>query len=82
MGNPLLVQLDQPADALDQLGAVKSGQAGPLSGAVQSHHVVVGSKHSDLVVMSSVGLHPFKQFLRVMQNLKSSYYKSINILNI
>ena len=71
MRHPLLVDLDEPADALDQLIGIEVGEAGPLGRNLHPGHVVHWPEHPDVVVDTPVGLHSFKQLLCVMENLKN-----------
>ena len=56
MGDPLLVDLNEPPHALDQLLALEGWQTRPLGATVESSHVVQGTEHTHFVVDPTVRL--------------------------
>ncbi|KAI3479786.1 hypothetical protein L1887_58181 [Cichorium endivia] len=63
------VEADERLDELDELVAVKGGQASTGSGSVHALHVLVGAEESDLArtVGGAVGLHALEQAAGVVE---------------
>lgn len=61
MRHPFLVDLDEPADAFDQLRAVERRQARPLRRQVHPLHIQFWPEQPNLVIHTPVRFHPFKQ---------------------
>ena len=66
--DPFLVCLDQAFDALEELVAVKLGQADCGCTFLQPFHVVFGAEHQDLVFGVLVGLHPLEALVAVVED--------------
>ena len=74
-GNPVLIELDNGADALERLIGVDAGQADTVAGLVQAGHVVprteqLHAEYAHLAVGTAVGLQTLKDLGAVVEDAR------------